>query len=277
MIPNKEIVKFTTRYYFKNLKGFLKLYFIAELLSNTKFNPLMLITLQDNIKIYLPVGDIKGVRGTIFDIFIKEEYSKFKDFLPSPGETVIDVGAYIGCYTLYCSLKMNNNGTLISIEPVPINAKILQKNLKINKIPENFCKIYNIALFDAEKDLNLYVPKIYKSRTSIFRQEYAKLQQKDHSYTLKIRAKSLDKFLKELAIETIDIMKVDVEGSEAFVLQGAKNTLKNGVISKLIIEVHKKHVNPLVIISILRNHDYLIRYFDLTESKGIVFAKAFKY
>ena len=53
----------------------------------------------------------------------------------------------------------------------------------------------------------------------------------------------MDKFVKKNNIKSIDILKVDIEGSEYEFLKGAKNTLKNNKIKIILIEISDRKKN----------------------------------
>ena len=56
----------------------------------------------------------------------------------------------------------------------------------------------------------------------------------------KVQTTKLYNFLKKNKIKLIDILKVDVDGSEYKFLQGAKNTLKNNKVKTILIEISDK-------------------------------------
>ena len=51
---------------------------------------------------------------------------------------------------------------------------------------------------------------------------------------------TLDNFVKKKKIKSIELLKVDIEGSEHLMLQGAKNTLKKNKIKTILIEICDK-------------------------------------
>ena len=54
-------------------------------------------------------------------------------FRPTKGDTVVDVGAYLGRYTLTSSNLVGESGKVIAIEGDPSHYEMLNKNLKLNK------------------------------------------------------------------------------------------------------------------------------------------------
>ena len=56
----------------------------------------------------------------------------------------------------------------------------------------------------------------------------------------KVKTMTLDNFVKKKKINSIDILKIDIEGSEYELLKGAKNTLKRNKIKIILVEIIDK-------------------------------------
>ena len=133
----------------------------------------------------------------------------------------VDVGANIGGYAIraakYCKVY--------AIEPLPRNYKILKINEKLNNVKINS---FNIAAGNKNKKVKLYYTPGNWGISSI------KYEQKAF---IEVEMKPLDKIINE---ESIDLIKIDVEGAEDLVLEGARNCLRRT--KMLIIEYHKHSI-----------------------------------
>lgn len=130
------------------------------------------------------------------------------------GGTVIDVGANIGYYTLILADKVGKNGKVYAFEPDKINFEILEKNIKENKLKNVVAikaaigsKNESKILYKSEENLGDH--KLYKPKTPAKKRE-------------KVKIVRLDSFIKE----KMDLIKIDTQGWEPEVIEGAKEMIK---------------------------------------------------
>ena len=153
----------------------------------------------------------------------------------------IDIGMFRGVYSFLLS---KYSKSVIGFEANPIMYKYLEQNLK--KIVKNI-KIYNFALSNKESEVCIKIPLRNKSNLrSNFEDFYEgglatihqdnKLEGKKLE-TFKTKCNMLDNFKFN---EKIGFIKIDVEGHEQLVLEGAVNTI-NKDMPNLLIEIEKKH------------------------------------
>ena len=129
---------------------------------------------------------------------------------------VVDVGANIGKYTLFFSSMVGKRGKVISIEPEPKNFEILEENTRLNALENVVLK--KIACSNKEGYAKLYLNKKNPGGHS--------LVSKKGRENIIVRSRKLDNVIKEENIKNIDLIKIDVEGAEKEVLEGAKHILK---------------------------------------------------
>jgi FkbM family methyltransferase len=132
--------------------------------------------------------------------------------LVNPGDTVVDAGAHLGTLTLPLAHKVGKTGCVFAFEPQPAIAKLLVENLKQNDI----CNVdvrgmalsagngayYGLPRFDYDAPNN-FGGVALTAGTSI-------------------ESQPLDFF----DLQVCHLIKIDVEGMEAEVLQGAADTIK---------------------------------------------------
>jgi FkbM family methyltransferase len=143
------------------------------------------------------------------EIFFGEVYERFRKI--SKMDVVIDVGAHVGVFTLKSGSIASK---VISIEPDPHNFKLLSLNIRLNRM-NNIVPV-NIAVADYNGKAKLYLG----SQSGL----HSLLKASHHS--IDVEVKKLDDLIKELKVERISFLKIDVEGAEFLVLKGALNILK---------------------------------------------------
>lgn len=153
--------------------------------------------------------------------------------LIKPGMTIIDVGVNKGYYSLLFAKLMNDKGIVLSFEPVEENCYWIKKSININKY--KCIKLYQYALSNKEEEVTFYLGK-KSGHGSIFLSQ-SNVDSEKAPITIKTR--KLDDVLKENNIDKIDFIKIDVEGAELMVLQGAENALKKSENLKLVVDLDR--------------------------------------
>ncbi len=131
---------------------------------------------------------------------------------PKTGDTVIDIGAYVGMYAVKAASFVGSTGLVIAVEPLPTNLEYLEKNVK--PIPN--IRVVRMALSDYTGTGKLYSsPSTAAHSMTYVRNDYTKVE-----------VTTLDKLVQRLGIRKVDYIKMDAEGSDMAVLRGAKETLQ---------------------------------------------------
>lgn len=141
-----------------------------------------------------------------------------------PGDVCVDVGAHKGFMTLYLAKAVGSGGQVIAFEPDPRAMEALRSNVQRNGFEQ--VRLYSCALGDCEASCQfaLYQQLGWSSR---FPNDTAKPAV---ASTISVRARRLDDIIAEMSVapEThrISFVKIDAEGSEPLILQGAYETLR---------------------------------------------------
>jgi FkbM family methyltransferase len=135
-----------------------------------------------------------------------------------PGMTALDIGANCGFHSLLLSKSVGPGGRVLAFEPSPSDRKKLRVNLAMN-----FCRNVSVlpwALGEEDGDATLYVVEGNTVLNSLRSQANAKT-----ATPTRVVVRPLDKVLRELRVEKVDFIKLDVEGAELPVLKGAARLL----------------------------------------------------
>jgi FkbM family methyltransferase len=171
------------------------------------------------------------------DAFEKEELVFVERFL-RPGMTVLDIGANQGLYTLLASQCVKPSGRVFSFEPSPRERRALRLNVALN-VCRNVA-IQGLALGSQETTADLFVVKDFETGCNSLRPPIANSE----TYPVRVRVTTLDTWLQTKGIQSVDFIKLDVEGAELEVLKGAKRFLERRPGPVILAEVHDVRTGP---------------------------------
>lgn len=134
-----------------------------------------------------------------------------------PGQTVLDVGAYTGLYTIYAALKVGPQGRVIAFEPDPYNRMMLKRNVRLNKVQNVVCS--EKALYSREGTIAFDVQGF---GSHVIDNEARR------AAVNRVQVTTLDIELARLRISRVDFVKMDVEGTELETLKGCAGTIESG-------------------------------------------------
>ncbi|MGQ9628038.1 MAG: FkbM family methyltransferase [Anaerolineae bacterium] len=145
---------------------------------------------------------------------------------------VFDVGANIGDVTL-AAVRSFPNAHIYSFEPVRTTYQMLCENIKICS---DRVTPYNFGFFNVSKRLDIHITSFHGANSIIdqslnYKSVHPHIRE---TGTESIDVYTMDSFMADKAIDRIDIVKIDVEGTELEVIEGGRETFKNKVDNVLI-------------------------------------------
>lgn len=205
-------------------------------------NPILLL---DNVKIYLPLFYTDHIQKTIYQTknFYEFETLEFLRLHYRNFSHIVDVGSNIGNHMLfYCSkMKVEN---VFCFEPNTISREVLQKNVALNNL-EKVVAVYPFAL---GKEPGVGAQSNFTQQNTGMNR-VARINGSEEAIQSPVEIRSLDSF----ALNRVDFLKIDVEGFELEVLQGAEETVRRcrPVILVEVFESNREEVDTL-----LRSYGY---------------------
>jgi FkbM family methyltransferase len=177
----------------------------------------------DRLKIYfVPLwAELDSYNGT----FLKKIYEPFPEFAPENCRVILDCGANIGIFTIKYALCSSNR--VIAIEPNPLAFNRLKKNIEANNIS-------NVTALNTGISSSGGTAKLYWGHSTLGGSINKQKDKVENSVDIKLT--TLDDIVAKYDIKSVDLLKVDVEGSEYDALTAAEKTLV--ITKRVILEYH---------------------------------------
>ena len=231
----KIIYLFDSFLFFFSKRSFLV--FLPELLQKNAYKEIKI--LGKNINFFIPNETTKWRVDTLF---IKEpETLEWIDSFDNSSDFIFwDIGANIGLYSIYNTLK-NKNSQTISFEPSTSNLRVLSRNISINNL-EKKIKIFSQPLSNREnyfmvmKESQFIEGGALNDFGEAFDFNGEKFQSK---MNYKILGTTIDYLLEANILDVPNYIKIDVDGIEHLILDGANKYLSNKKIKSLSIEINE--------------------------------------
>jgi len=173
-----------------------------------------------------------------------------------PGAVFVDVGANVGYFTL---LAAKLGADVIAYEPTPSVFKRLAENVALNSLD---ARLVNAAAMDRAGTFPLYLSDEDPEANSLF----------GSGGSISVSAVRLDEDLLSRGISRVDVLKIDAEGAEPLVLDGARNLLVSQS-PAIILEVNAFALEvagytPSDVYSRLEAHGYSVRVIEWMPYQG---------
>ena len=201
----------------------------------------LLIRNEQGIKFWIKVGT-----SHVWLVSATYEPNVLSVFKPDEGDTVIDLGANIGKYTAYAGLLVGKKGKVIALEPFKETFDLLCRNIKQNHLEDLVIPICAAASDKNGRNKMFFLENSGEANSLVYNVSDNYVQ---------VNTITIDSLVADMKLSNVNWMKIDVEGAEYNVLQGAKETLiKNNL--NLIVEVLKD--NQEKVFSLLKSLGYSI-------------------
>jgi FkbM family methyltransferase len=147
------------------------------------------------------------------------------------GDCCMDVGANLGYYTISMANWVGSHGLVVAFEPFPANFETLKRNVHLNRLQNVILEPAALSNRNGSLRLIYGVNEQFSATPSV--SGYAVEGDRD---SIEVPTRRLDDYVAELG-RMPTFIKIDVEGAELAVLEGARNTLA-AVRPILLVEIH---------------------------------------
>tara|TARA_R110000868_G_scaffold408183_1_gene690681 strand:- start:817 stop:1581 length:765 start_codon:yes stop_codon:yes gene_type:complete len=161
------------------------------------------------------------------------------EYIKSASPICMDVGGNTGYYSTEV-IKHFPNANIHIFEPNVNTFKVLQKNFAEN----TQVNLNNLALGNQEEtiDIYTYADQNTSGHTSAYSGVFTDMHKKENILKLNATQTTLDNYCNKNNISKIDFLKIDVEGHEHKVLQGAAMLIKSNSIKVIQFEFNEMNV-----------------------------------
>jgi FkbM family methyltransferase len=198
-------------------------------------NALILSALPETVRvgpatIHLNSADPVVSGALVLRVFERRELAFFSQIC-RPGMTVIDIGANVGVYTALAMHAVGPAGAIVSIEPHDESRRFLARTIAANANANIRPHVFDCAASDHEGTGKLFLNPENKADNRLYLSD-----QTPNMQSAPVRLRTIDAVLDEVGITSVDILKIDVQGSELAAITGAAKTIRNSPEMTLLTE-----------------------------------------
>jgi len=153
-----------------------------------------------------------------------------------PGDIVIDGGSNVGFFSLLAARLLDGRGQVISFEPDPSTFGLLRQNVEYNGL-QSIVRMEEKALTNSDGTFEFAVLPHEPMRNSLF------AKPGPAGKTIRVSGVRLDDYIQANDLQSVDIIKLDLEGAEPFALAGMAKSLITARL--LVFEVNGPLLNQL--------------------------------
>lgn len=176
-----------------------------------------------------------------------------------PGMVALDIGAHVGYYTRLFAELVGEEGRVLAFEPNPQTYETLAHNIRaypqisLHQVAvsnrEGQAELYDYLMMSASGSLHYNENLRELERSQVAEYDIAPRVKKDFdTRTFKVRTVALDNYLAAQGIDSIDFIKMDIEGAEMDALRGASEIIRNSPQLQMMMEYNPQALSSFDIV-----------------------------
>ena len=220
----------------------------------------------DSLFLFLNPNDPVVSGALFFNVYEKNE-SKFIKSICFEGMRALDIGANIGYYSILISQYAGEDGIVLAMEPHPESYSFLCKSVNNGNL--NNVLPFQLAASNIKQKLPLFISKDNLGDNRLYQNDQIREE-------IEVDCLTVDELVKKNQIETLDFIKIDVQGYEPKVFKGMKNIIKNSDRLIILTEFWPKGIrrageNPKDFLGNLRKMGFKL--FELINNGSLILLK----
>lgn len=179
---------------------------------------------QKRNKHYIPIEITTRGNGITFSVPTWSLYMVFKEIFMSDfyrikqlvkllpaNPVIIDIGGNAGYFNMMLFSQIDS-AKVLAYEPIPENCKLFEENIKRNAITSDKVKVFNLAVTGTPmEEISIY--KEVESDNSVTASVFNDFSSQNQN-VIKIKAITLEQIIESNNLDSVDLLKLDCEGSE---------------------------------------------------------------
>ncbi|HTQ74992.1 MAG TPA: FkbM family methyltransferase [Burkholderiales bacterium] len=186
---------------------------------------------REECRVQLLGYEVWGFSYAALDFLFREVFLAGEYYIETPNTrpVIVDCGANVGMSVLYFK-HLFPNARILAFEPNPNAFRMLQKNVAANGIRD--VELHNIALSDREGEISFFISSDPGTLLGSTRRD------RGGNIELKAKAGRLSQYLRDE--RQVDLVKIDVEGSELSIIDELIEASSLGKVDQYIVEYHHR-------------------------------------
>jgi FkbM family methyltransferase len=168
-----------------------------------------------------------GDAMTLAEVFLGNCY--VRDLTLAHNPVVVDVGGFIGDFSLYAVKRLNARRVIVC-EPSPRNWALLLKNIANNGYEDRIEPVNKAVTDGGNTMMNIDAPDEYQCMVSAYYPSEQPLSA--------VPGISLGELLRDHAVESVDLLKIDCEGGEYAILESSPADVLSRI-RNIVFEYHQ--------------------------------------
>ncbi|UHA75622.1 FkbM family methyltransferase [Paenibacillus sp. 481] len=189
----------------------------------------MLIKAAYGGKLIAPADDLSITPELVMHGSMEWPLTKYLHDHVQPGQTVVDVGANIGYFSVLLSHLVGPSGRVYAYEAHPDMHRYLEHNLSLNTMHDR-ALTFPYAVYSRDELIHFQASYRYMGNSSLqqHNEEYHH-HYRDDIKTVSVQGVALDTHLKQLGVDKVDFLKIDIEGGEYHAFAGMETIIREQV------------------------------------------------
>ena len=204
----------------------------------------------------------------VVNTFLLEQYCYQHTQPPvgvKPGDVVLDLGGGWGDTALYFAHRAGPEGRIYSFECMPENQAIFRRNLELNPELASRITLVPAAAWSVSGETIRFIGGGPSSRVT-----------GDGAVTASVPSLAVDDFVRDHRLDRVDVIKMDIEGSEARALAGARGTIGR-CRPALAVALYHRDDDFIDIPACVRDsgvtYDIFLDHFTIYDEETVLFAQ----